>query len=254
MTKHIRETYVSGVRGARMAADRSGLLDRAERSDRQLARWSRSLFAIWDIDEMVALDLAWWTFDAMTAVDRFLATRSDATVVEFGSGASTVWLGRRAARVISVEHDEEWAAIVGPKLAERTDIDVDHRVVPPTPTAGPTAYGSEKAGWQGYDFEAYVRAADDVAGPVDLAVVDGRCRAKCFAQVIDRVAPDGMLLFDNTRRRRYADAIAATGLPTISTNGLTACLPYPDRTTLVFHREETRDHVRGLLDGGHPGS
>ncbi|MDY7101086.1 MAG: class I SAM-dependent methyltransferase [Actinomycetota bacterium] len=254
MSKQIRATYVNGVRGARTAAARTGVLDRAERSDSRFARWSRSLFAIWDIDEMVELDLAWWTFDAMTAVDRFLATRPDATVVEYGSGASTLWLAKRAARVVSVEHDREWATIVAAKLAERPDLEVDHRVVPPVETAGPTAFGSSKPGWQGYDFEDYVRGADDIDGPIDLAVVDGRCRAKCFTQVLDRIAPDGLVLFDNTRRRRYADAITATGLPTIETTGLTACLPYPDKTTLVFHDDEARDRVERLLDGGHPGN
>jgi len=43
-----------------------------------------------------------------------------------------------------------------------------------------------------------------------------------------------MILFDNSQRARYRTAIAASGLKAQMYRGLTACLPYPDETTLLW--------------------
>jgi hypothetical protein len=40
-------------------------------------------------------------------------------------------------------------------------------------------------------------------------------------------------VFDNTRRRRYRDAIAAAGVHERVLRGLTPTLPYADQTSLI---------------------
>jgi hypothetical protein len=42
-----------------------------------------------------------------------------------------------------------------------------------------------------------------------------------------------MIVFDNSNRARYAAAIAASALEPTRYRGLSACLPYPDETTLL---------------------
>lgn len=225
------------MRKTRAAAEGIGLVPWLESMpDRRVARWARSLFAIYDIEDMVRLDLPWWTFAAIQRVDAFLAARPDARVFEYGSGASTVWLGRRAAAVSSVEHDAGWAPIVRQQLGALPDVErrVAHRLVPPDqPRVGDPAYGSTKPGWREHSFRNYVHAIDREAGTFDVIVIDGRARAACLDHAAARLANDGIIVFDNSRRAPYQAAIARSGLRAQEFAGLTACLPYPDATTLL---------------------
>jgi hypothetical protein len=42
-----------------------------------------------------------------------------------------------------------------------------------------------------------------------------------------------MIVFDNSKRAPYRRAIARSGLNAQTLDGLAACLPYPDSTTLL---------------------
>ena len=55
-------------------------------------------------------------------------------------------------------------------------------------------------------------------------------------QARQHLADGGMILFDNSGRKRYLAGIDASGLSANHTRGLTAALPYPDQTTLMTHR------------------
>jgi hypothetical protein len=228
----LKHAYVAGVRGFRPIAERIGLLGALEghASNSRGARWLRSLFAIYDIEDMAELDLPWWTFAAIAEADKFLKSRSSPRVFEYGSGASTIWLARRAASVTSIEHDRPWHGVVSKRLAVHKNAAVKLIEADADPVPG---YLSEKPGWQGRSFQRYASAIDDESGHFDLIVVDGRARGACLAHAIKKLAPDGMILFDNSQRARYRTAIAASGLEAQTYRGLTACLPYPDETTLL---------------------
>jgi hypothetical protein len=233
----MKTAYVASARALRRllaAIGLLGLLDRwAARSRTGL--WLRSLLSIYDLEDLLRYDVPWWTFDASDRVARFLAARPQARVFEWGSGASTVWLSRRAGSVTSIEHDAEWAGIVLPVLPGNAVV----RVVEPVRASGaPGETLSEKAGFEGLDFGDYVSALDDADGSFDLVVVDGRARDACFHRAVSRLAPGGVLVFDNVDRQRYRDAIAASpvGVDVEWTRGLTPALPYPTRTALVTRR------------------
>src|SRR3990172_8471482 len=102
----MRSIYVSIVRALRTLAGKMGLLAFLERRrDRPFFIYLRSLFSIYDIEDMARLDLPWWTFAATRYVEAFLKRREGvADVFEYGPGASTVWLAKRARRVGYVEH------------------------------------------------------------------------------------------------------------------------------------------------------
>lgn len=227
----LREAYVGAIRTARPVADRLGLLGWLERRrDRRPLFWGRTLFAIWDIEQMIALDIPWWTFEAIDRVDTFLRATPDARVFEYGAGASTVWLSKRAGSVAFVEHDAKWMAELAPHLAGRGH--VRGQLVEPVRSARPSC-PSDKPGWEGFDFASYVAAIDGAGGPFDLVVVDGRSRAHCLERALANLAEGGIIVFDNSGRARYRPAIDAAPLPRIETRGLTPCLPYPDQTTLL---------------------
>jgi len=232
--------YVALARGAGRAAGAVGLiawLDARAGTSRR-AHWARSLFAIHDAGAMAALDVPWWTYAAIDAVAAHLAARPQARVFEWGAGASTVWLARRAAHVTSVEHVPAWhARVAGLLAATGTAARVALRCVPPdaVPLADP-ATRSGKPGAAGQGFAAYASAIEAAPGAFDLIVVDGRARAACLGLAVGRLAPGGMIVVDNSARARYRAALRAAeraGLRAERLRGLTPALPYPEETTLL---------------------
>ena len=233
-----KRAYVRSMHACAWPLRRAGLLARLEGAGTSpRRRWLRSLFAIHDIDDMIHLDLAWWTFDALDRVSAFLAERPAARVFEYGSGASTVWLAQRSTSLLSVEHDPAWHALVRDRLGDRGNTTLLLR--PPERPARETAYGSGKPGWTDCDFRSYVAEIDCHETDFDLIVIDGRARAACLGHAIDRLAPGGMIVFDNSARGRYRAAIDASGLAVVRTRGLTAALPYPDETSLMARDPST---------------
>jgi SAM-dependent methyltransferase len=219
------------VRALTPAARRLGLLARWEREPRsRRAVWARSLFAIYDLDDMVHLDLAWWNFDALDRVAELLASRPNSRVFEYGSGASTVWLAKRAAQVTSIEHEAAWAESVRARLAEHPNAEV--RLVGADAEFDP-AYASEQRDATTQSFRAYASAIDPESEPFDLVVIDGRARVQCLQHAIGHLAPDGIILFDDSGRKRYRGAIAALGLAEHRYRGLSACVPYADSTSVL---------------------
>ena len=100
----MKRAYVLLVRSLREVLRRIGLLSVLDRWARRspTGRWVRSWFAIYDLEDLRTLDLPWWTLDAAEKVARYLETRPEARVFEWGSGASTLWLARRAVLVFCV--------------------------------------------------------------------------------------------------------------------------------------------------------
>jgi len=209
-----------------------GLAWLEKRSDARWAHWLRSLFAIYDIDQLVALDVPWWTYRAIDQVDAFLGSRRGATVFEFGSGASTLWLAKRAASVTSIEHDADWYPIVAERTAGLDNVDLRLITTDQIPAQDPV-YLSLKEGQVGHSFQAYAEAIDATDDKFDLIVIDGRVRAACLRHARPHLAAGGLIVFDNSRRDRYDQAIKSSGMKESAHSGLTPSLPYPDKTTLL---------------------
>jgi hypothetical protein len=228
----IREAYVRAVRVARGAAERTRLIDRLGASDRPWARHVRTLFAIHDLDDMISLDLPWWTYRAAERVEEFLADRDGkGRVFEYGSGASTLWLARRAGEVHSIEHHAGFAEFLAERVAGWSNVDLRH--VPARPAGAVAVAPSRRLGHRNLDFVDYVRAIDTVDGEFDVIVIDGRARIECFRRGLPRLAPDGMIVFDNFDRRRYRRNIQLDGLTVERLRGAAPCLPYPSVTALL---------------------
>jgi predicted O-methyltransferase YrrM len=230
-----QDAYVAVWRAARVPARRSGLLDALTRSPSPAARHLRSMFAIHDVADMASLDLAWWSYDAIAEVEHHLdALTGRARVFEYGSGASTMWLGRRAGEVHSVEHDKGFYAFLAPQLDSLSHVHL--RLVEPQPSLQPRT-PSRRRGHEGLDFTDYVASIDDVPGAFDLVVVDGRARVASARRALPRLAPDGLLVLDNANRDEYAAIVRDPALEVRMLRGTTPCLPYPTTTALVRPRE-----------------
>jgi hypothetical protein len=190
-----------------------------------------TLAHVYDSMQLDRIDVPWWTYRAIDVVETWLATRPNARVFEFGTGASTAWLARRGAQVLSVEHDVEFMELFSPRLSGFPNVTL--RVEPPVASSSPrTPSGRDE--YAGLDFSAYVSTID-AAGEFDLIVVDGRARAACLERAVPHLAADGLVVFDNSRRQRYREAIVRSGLHEQALRGLTPTLPYPEQTSLLYH-------------------
>ncbi len=227
-----KSIYAAGARSLGRAATAVGLLP-AEPPDRdhRLKHWLVSLSKVHDAVEIAKLGVPWWTYRSVDVVDAWLVGRREsARVFEYGSGASTMWLADRAEEVVSVEHHAGFGRVMAPILKERPN--VKFLVVEPTVSSVP-AVGSRKPGHVGLDFTDYVETIEREGGLFDLIVIDGRAREACLTRAVSRLAPDGLIVFDNSHRKRYARAIAASGLAERRFGGLTPTLPYPDQTSVL---------------------
>jgi SAM-dependent methyltransferase len=117
--------------------------------------------------------------------------RSDWSILELGAGRSTVWIARRAGRVISLEDNEFWAGHTRKRLDELALGNVDLRVGP-------------------------IEALPDRVGALpdssfDLVVVDFLeaptvTRIDVLKPAMKKVRPAGLLLLDDSDRPGYAEA------------------------------------------------
>jgi predicted O-methyltransferase YrrM len=227
----LESAYVGAMHALARPLRASGLLPRLERAPRASWRfWFASQFAIYDAARLAALDVPWWTIAAIERVERWIAARNGRVrVFEYGSGASTAWLARRCEHVTSVEHDPPFARYITPILAFDN---VTLRLVEPLrPVSQPLA-GSSRRGYEDCDFSAYV---DCIAGGprYDLVIIDGRARVACLERAIQFLAEGGLVVFDNSERKRYQAALRRAELRVERCRGRTPALPYPSETTLI---------------------
>jgi hypothetical protein len=222
------------MRLLRAVGRKTGLLSFLEsRRDRRAFLYLRSLFSIYDVDDMARLDVPWWTFNATRYIDEFLRQRNGtATVFEYGPGASTVWLSRRAHRVAYAEHDEGFAEVVQRLVSNAGNV---HGTLARPVCCDPEAIAcpSGRRGYENCDFADYVHSIREAGGPFDLIVIDGRARSACLKEAVKHLKPDGAILFDNSRRKRYRWTIEEAGMGTQVFRGLAPALPYVEETTIL---------------------
>jgi predicted O-methyltransferase YrrM len=231
----VKGLYAVGARGTGTVLTKAGLLsERPPTRDRRTRHWLYSLTRAYDSLAIAELDVPWWTYRAIDVVEAYLAGLAargqQRRVFEYGSGASTLWLAKRADEVHSVEHHREFGEHLATTLSAYSN--VHFRIVPPVPSTEPRI-GSHKEGNAGLDFADYVAAIDDVPGDFSLIVIDGRAREACLEHAAKRLEPGGIIVFDNSRRRRYREAIDRSGLAERRLAGLTPTLPYPDQTSVL---------------------
>lgn len=231
----LKQLYAKGAQAAGRVLTRVGLLDDDPPArSRRLRHWAYSLTRAHDSIGISKLDVPWWTYKAIDEVEVWLAARPQARVFEWGSGASTIWLAKRATEVHSVEHHAAFGSMIQEQLAGISHATLD--IVEPERSERPVI-GSAKEGHGKLDFSRYVRHIDAVAADFDasfdLIVIDGRAREACLLAALPRLADDGIIVFDNTMRRRYRAAIAAAPVVERALRGLTPTLPYPDQTSII---------------------
>ena len=212
----LKKGYVRLMHGLGRTRAMTGFSEGATMADMYgWRRWAASLFAIYETSQMVALDLPWWNVEATREIERFLIRHPGARVFEYGAGASTVWLANRARQVFSVEHDAAFIGRFRTMLKPYKNVELLERPI----VEGP---------------RAYVESISEIGGPFDLIVVDGRYRALCLEGATSHLSDGGVVLFDDSGRKRYRSAIERSDLRETHYFGRSFCVPYPDHTSLLF--------------------
>jgi hypothetical protein len=123
------------------------------------------------------------------------------TILEYGSGGSTVLAAELGRRVFSVESDQDWAERMSAHVATISDrAHVHWADVGPTGPWGVPMKPREFRKFHEYALSVWDRP--DFVAP-DLVLIDGRFRAACLVAVMMRTAKPVTVLFDDYFRRRY---------------------------------------------------
>ncbi len=129
--------------------------------------------------------IPWITYPALSFLEQRVSP--EMRVFEFGSGNSTLWWAERVRDVTAVEHDESWAA----------------RVAESIPSNASVSHVPLEAGGD------YCRAAQRSRRLYHVIVIDGRDRVNCGVSSLNCLRQDGVIVWDNTERRRYAPGLRA---------------------------------------------
>ena len=153
------------------------------------------------------------TPDAAVVLAREIALNRPQTIVELGSGVSTVLIGRMlkqagAGKLFSLDHDAGWAA------ETRRHIEAgalqDHVVVLDAPLAKQT-FGGQEFNW--YQVPEQLRQA----GSIDLVIVDGPPQAldpsgmpryPALPAFLAQLSPKAMIYVDDAKRPQEQAMIA----------------------------------------------
>jgi len=125
--------------------------------------------------------LPWFTYPAISFLHRRI--RSDMTVLEYGSGNSTLWWSGKVVSVVSYEHDFEWYTKLKEKVPE--NVSYHHCALE-------------------YDG-AYSKAVLEYSNQFDVIVIDGRDRVNCAKNSLEALRPDGVIVWDNSDRESYEE-------------------------------------------------
>lgn len=133
-------------------------------------------------------DEPWLPKSVITFLDQWLT--KDKLVLEYGSGASSIWLATRVKHVTSIEHKKTWHSLV---LSQAQKAGIKNLSV------------KLLKGIQD-NYRSYVGAGKKL-GKFDLIVVDGRERVRVIFNTHLLLKAGGLLLLDNSDRKYYKKAI-----------------------------------------------
>ena len=120
----------------------------------------------------------WLTGGAVKFLMKYL--KQHMFVLEFGCGASTVWMSKKVGWITAVDDNKAW--VKKTKIAEPSAVVILRK----------RPYNNV-FGWS------------DDALPIDFILVDGRDRVKCFRSVLPKLKPGGVIMLDNSERPEYKE-------------------------------------------------
>ena len=155
--------------------------------------------------------IPWITYPAIEFLKQL--DLSDKDVFEYGCGGSTIFWGRQARHVDSVEHVPEFYEMIRPTLGANCNLRLER------------------------DPEAYLHAVALRGEPYDVIVIDGHSRVRCAETVVPYLRDGGMVILDNSDWFHQASAILrGAGLIEVDMTGFAPINDYTSATSFYFDR------------------
>lgn len=159
--------------------------------------------------------IPWVTFSFIEFIKERLS--KNMSMLEYGSGNSTLFYAKLCKEVTAIEHDKEWIDILNkdlPKNAEIIHISLQN------------------------EKKSYCEAASTLQKQYDIIIIDGRHRNNCIQASFSYLKPEGVLILDDTEREKYQEGILFMenkGFKKIDFWGLAPGMFY-NKCTTVFYR------------------
>jgi hypothetical protein len=139
----------------------------------------------------------------------------DGTLLEYGSGSSTVWFAERLKgrqRLVTIEHDEKWFFAVRNELVcmkQKQIARTTLRLCPPTnPKFNLLPYGHPgkeiPIGMSSYIWGKIDSDQETPIPDADVVFVDGVCRGACLSVVSQRAKDDAIVFLHDAERTWYS--------------------------------------------------
>ena len=127
------------------------------------------------------------------------------TILEFGSGGSTILAGRKERRkIFSVESSKDWADYMENQIAQMNlpgEIKIHYVDIGRTKEWGFPARRKNISQWPNYSLSVWNRS--DFIDP-DVILIDGRFRKGCFLTSLSKIHKETTILWDDyTDRPQY---------------------------------------------------
>jgi precorrin-6B methylase 2 len=173
--------------------------------------WLKSFYTKRSVDKS-GNPIPWITYPGL----RFVAEkmRPELRVFEYGSGGSTRWYADRVKEIISVEHEAAWYKIVR-DMGLPANVSLLQRSL----------------------NSGYSDAILEQDGTFDFVIIDGRQRNACLRAALQKLSPQGIILFDNSEVAEYAESLILMekeGFKHLHFWGMVAITPGESCTTLFY--------------------
>lgn len=154
------------------------------------------------------MPIPWWPY----SFTQFLTSRlkKEYKIFEYGSGNSTLFLGKYISNIVSVEHDSDWYG----KLNLMINSNVNLKL---------------------YSEQDYV---DSIGmDKYEIIIIDGIKRNECVIKAINNLSEDGIIIIDDTDRDEYNDSyklLSDNTFKRIDFVGLGPCSLNANSTTIFY--------------------
>lgn len=185
--------------------------------------WEKEFGIARTLEEQISVDrdgnpIPWYTYPAIEYLTQF--DYADRQIFEFGCGNSSKFWAARAGSVVSVEDNPQWFARWQRELTAP-----NQRVL----------LRSED--------EAYENAILENNTQYDVIIIDGKRRAPCCQTALQRLAPGGIIILDDSDRVNTSDeyrqaikTLCAAGLLQVDFYGFCPMNSRAKATSLFFSR------------------
>jgi hypothetical protein len=142
--------------------------------------YNRVIYAVY---KKLYPDHPWLTQMSIKILDSWL--KPSDMGFEWGCGRSTLWFAKRVYHLTSIEHDKMWFSRIKATLAASQIKNVE------------LLFRNRSGG----KHSEYVRSINFISNnSLDFVLVDGRMRAYCMAEALDKIRPGGLLILDNAEK------------------------------------------------------